>query len=1126
MPSSAEKPEGYQLSRVQSRLASNAGGSDILLIQTSLPWNSSANTQVLAELGYTYDVVDMRNIDGVDLFRYPVMLIVNDQVQAFYDQYAQQIAAFENYVSNGGLLVFFAASDGWAEGTLLAPLPGGVRLTTPAYENYNYVVNSNHPIVSRQLSEGISLSNGDLFSNYCSHGYFSGLPPGTNVILEESHGQPTLIEYPIGTGRVIASTQTWEHNWAYHIGDDGYGPFARKALDDLFLYAFSQSGVIDGLFNIVPSSVPADGVTPINVTLAGVEPGHQVRLLSSRGSIDVFEASRGFVDAQGRFSTKLHSSTPGEAVLSAQDLTAQQTLPTAVQVTFTAVHPGQPEPPPVREPGTIELLGVSADLELQGLFPIGIGKIENEIRTSVDWGGKTPGSIIYQFDNRAPIIQNAHGQYVKRTFDFGALLREGQNTLAITAEAQDGTRSEPRVFQMTGWTAESGWLQALLDSLVYMDEDKVEVIVRVPSYPLESEIIKSWIPGKRTTLGPQAVGQATIPLSDGRYEIGLGAGWVRDSSVPGAKPWYGRGMFSFVGNNDLEADFTGLAQGNFSSQPPYLSVPDSIKVMARGQVTFDISESVLIVIQPLAPVGTTIVGALKSVPPVYDWVKDRAKFYVEATPELGGDLTFKFQDRDLIPDSTALYARVDLEGGMKIDIFVTEGKVYLGGGSQLEWGLVPQFGMERWVFYGIAGYKLKTGWFEQSTEGNFEWIAYEAGNQQIQTRLQEELQTTSNTDWQLIPRTYADDSYTIFNAVRKEGISQPFAIADVTQGTAADPLSTNVFPYPEPDLMMNERDQALLLWTHDDLSRATGQGYDLRYSFWNGSYWKTPASATDDAYPDGRAKIAWLNDETALAVWQRLDDSTLTPDATLDLAQTRKLELAWATYDVATDAWSQSHWLTRDSDANAQTPVLSRWADGDIWAAWRSNPHGLLSGNDNFPDQIMAAQWDNGGWNTPQVVVSQIPSVVDIALAHQGNQGILAWTAEALPTGSITPTLQLFISRFDGASWSPPRQLTDSPEEHTRPQLVYRQGQPYVAWLADDVLALQRIANLESQKYLSRQSATLLDDGEAVRLGSNIQVDQFRMLQDDAGNLFAVFTGQQGIQRAIFLTEYDVDAGA
>jgi len=238
---------------------------DILLIQTSDPWESSdhyvgnnwydgitADTLVLDSLGYTYRIATWDNINQgtVNIFAYPVILIVNDQVQAFYDSYAAHVTDFENYVSSGHTLVFFAASDGWAGGRLNANLPGGVHVVTPWYEYNNYIVDSSHPIVSGQLSGGDILMNADLYSYYCSHGYFTSLPANATTILEESHNYPTLVEYRLGNGRVIASTQTWEHNWAYHTGSDGYGTFARRALDDVFLYAFSGG--------TVPSDVKLD----------------------------------------------------------------------------------------------------------------------------------------------------------------------------------------------------------------------------------------------------------------------------------------------------------------------------------------------------------------------------------------------------------------------------------------------------------------------------------------------------------------------------------------------------------------------------------------------------------------------------------------------------------------------------------------------------------------------------------------------------------------------------------------------------------------------------------------------------------------------------------------------------
>ena len=144
--------------------------------------------------------------------------------------------------------------------------------------------------------------------------------------------------------------------------------------------------------------------------------------------------------------------------------------------------------------------------------------------------------------------------------------------------------------------------------------------------------------------GAAGGGQLTIPLTGGRYE-GLLARRQRPSSTPGVKPWYGHNALKFMGNSDLETDFTGQFEGNLSSAFPYLQRPDLIKFNASGKLTFEISESVLVVLTPI-PVAGQIINGLRTMPPVYDWIKDRAKFYVQFKPEAGGELTLNWGAQD------------------------------------------------------------------------------------------------------------------------------------------------------------------------------------------------------------------------------------------------------------------------------------------------------------------------------------------------------------------------------------------------------------------------------------------------------------------------------------------------
>ncbi len=245
---SVTPPPGLDLKAVQSppalQVKRELATTDVLLIQSVVPWSSNANEQVLSQLGLGYAMVDINQAANMDFSEYQLVMIANDQNNAFYNGLASIKSKLGNYVASGGSLLYGACDYGWGGGTHQGMLPGEVGLAEIDPQNYNYVSDSNHPIVTGEASEGIPLTNTDLYSNYASHRNFdiSTLPPDSRVILNSGDAnKPTLIEYGIGNGTVIASTLTWEHNYVQHTGGDGYGTFARRAFDDLILYAYTST---------------------------------------------------------------------------------------------------------------------------------------------------------------------------------------------------------------------------------------------------------------------------------------------------------------------------------------------------------------------------------------------------------------------------------------------------------------------------------------------------------------------------------------------------------------------------------------------------------------------------------------------------------------------------------------------------------------------------------------------------------------------------------------------------------------------------------------------------------------------------------------------------------------------
>jgi hypothetical protein len=230
----------------------------VLLVQTSLPWDSTANQVVLSSLNMDYTLIGIDQLPATDLTDYKVIIIANDQKQAFYNKYAEVKTQLEEHIAAGGIVVIGACDLGWAKGSWTTTLPGGVKIIQN-YEPNNIVADASHPIITGQLTDGNALKDEDLYSNFCSHREFdeSTLPEGSKVILRaKTSNRPTLVEYHLGKGRVIASGLTWEHNYVQHTGSDSYGTFARKAMDDYFLYAMSGANYSDYTSAVTISLIP------------------------------------------------------------------------------------------------------------------------------------------------------------------------------------------------------------------------------------------------------------------------------------------------------------------------------------------------------------------------------------------------------------------------------------------------------------------------------------------------------------------------------------------------------------------------------------------------------------------------------------------------------------------------------------------------------------------------------------------------------------------------------------------------------------------------------------------------------------------------------------------------------
>jgi hypothetical protein len=213
------------------------GGIPVLVVQGVEPWGYHDYLTQLISLGYAPHVTDWSGVGTTELledFRY--MYIPSVQDASFYATYTARMSEVADWVTGGGRLLFSVCTQG-----PVFTLPGGATHVRVLDSN-NLIVDASHPIVTGVLSDGIALTDADLVGNLCSHNYFTVLPLSEHTILRGStpgHG-PTLVEYDFGAGHIIGSGLTWEY-YLHNGSLGGAGSFAKRAYDDLILYAFPKT---------------------------------------------------------------------------------------------------------------------------------------------------------------------------------------------------------------------------------------------------------------------------------------------------------------------------------------------------------------------------------------------------------------------------------------------------------------------------------------------------------------------------------------------------------------------------------------------------------------------------------------------------------------------------------------------------------------------------------------------------------------------------------------------------------------------------------------------------------------------------------------------------------------------
>lgn len=848
---------------------------------------------------------------------------------------------------------------------------------------------------------------------------------------------------------------------------------------------------------VSPSSIPADDQTTAALLLGGASSGHQVLLHSSLPGSSLSPMS-GRVGADGRFSATIRSSTAGTAIITVEDLTDRQTFGASASVTFTALE-GNAQPLPAQA-GEIVITDVKGDCgqiscPKDGFFMLGLDGLHLPLLAVVDWKGSPPGTVEFTLNDHTDSIP----ANIRYDLDINQRLREGSNILRVVARSGEKS-SLPIDLNLQGYRLPQ-WIMDGVNALPTIGDRALVLQIALPGQPLSKQNPIAWgFPGDLNHFQWQTNIKLELPTRGGAFVTEISR--ERDHARTGRKPT----AFLKLLGHEFDIAYKGRLSGVLGQTSPYV-IAQELEVSAGISTSWEKSAGIVEALNCLLPFGPYAYGAIAAVPPLHDWLNDRGEVYIQVTPELSGDFSLGFQPAFHVA-GTQLTLDFPLEVGARSDLWVAEGNIYGGLGGKATFGYsADDLFIASLQARGFGGYKFRLAWFVLEDQGDWKLAEWPSASSMF--GLGYDSASSQEAGWQLIAHV-RPQNYAVFRAPAER--EQAFvrrldgALSDERGSSAAATiLISNAYTYTEPFLAVNPvTDQALLLWVHDDIAKPVGQAHEIEFSRWDGATWSTPTGVTDDDLLDGAPQVAWASDGNAVAVWQRLDE-TLGSDATWDSTTAKKIEIATAAYDPVAETWSPVSLLT-DNDALDMAPVLTRGSNGSLLAAWRQNDAGLLYGSTTDADKIMTATYSDG-WSPAAVAVEGIPGLADLAIGQGDRTATIAFTRNIISTGSITPTLQLLTSTWNGTAWSAPLQLTDDALGHTDPQIIYNAAnQPLLVWLAGKTLTLRNLASSVERNLLLPEE-----------IGG---VDEFRVVQDATGNLAAVFTAQ-GSQRDLYVALYD-----
>lgn len=982
--SSSKTPEDYEIQSSEyinkdniKLLNDDENKKRVLLIQDNKPWQTESNQLVLSKIT-EYDLVSTTDFLSVDLSLYGVVIFANDQSFEMYENYKSFKEYLETFASIGGVIVFGACDAGWADGTLIENLPGDIKKANE-YMQRNYVADKNHPIVTGELTDNQVLLDEDLYENYTSHTYFNeeSLPAGTQIILRDTKDRPTLVEYPLGEGRVIASGLTWEYN--YEKGGGTYGTYAKKAMDDLFTYAMYVSSInVEELSKLkefwVGSSshavVVADKETKNPIKDAIVSIGGKTAKTDENGIVkfvDVYDEQRVKVEANGyRESELIYNIEPKT---------------TRTFYLERAKDDGKPYISMALALGTIDKK-ICTNLLNEKRYFKEEGKDVCDIIIDGNWNGNEPGKfVIYQAEKS---VSREDGLF---NISPGEIFSSGKRVYVMMISKDGKSKSDPIELGI--------------------------VIKEKSGFEIDYEAKK----------GSFSLGDKTgFSIPEGLPIIGGMDFSVELDFIPASFVYDGNKVkigFGFTDALQVKENWDELKDTINKYKDAKCEVDWYKKVMSRlGQKTgtFNLSNGFE---KPELNVAGYAEGILD----------DNGKLVeVKGYILVDSSLAYKYSQQFIVPVAGPLY--FEIGGGVDVEFNGGIGKVLTEVGN-IETDVALKFTPNFFIGggWGINGAMSVGGEGKVELPINFDFAqkyrsVILSGSMKLKASLLFVFKAETPAlkgEWAILDEYYksralnTDDQIDLLNMNNYSKLSRDYLNKGINNYSilSSDPelkvLKEGILPTTSPKVY-KVGDTLVTVYQVDDENRNDNNRTKLVYSVYENQAWSEPVAVWDNGAPDFAATLKSYNDELYM-VWQKAAKEIPNNEGTIDEQINDALslcEIAYAKWDNKSKTFVDMQYIT-NNDTLDISPTLAI-DDDEVKICWINNNKNNVFGAEGDNKIISVSSKKNNIWSDEVAITSVEGNVVSVDSEIINNELNIAYAIDTDNNINTSDDIEIYIS--------------------------------------------------------------------------------------------------------------------